>query len=248
MRALQPSLACLLLFIAPASAHAISASDQQSALDTHNNYRSQVAQGLVGAQPAAANMIKMQWDTNLATVAQNYANQCKFAHNANRHADYAALVGGNPVIGENIFTTSAATLSMPSAVALWFNEQVDYTYASNSCGSGMVCGHYTQMVWANSYKLGCGVKTCSSGLPFGNGSGTLLVCNYSPAGNYIGQKPYTSGPAASACPAEFTSAENGLCVASQGNADVPLPVWTLALLGAGLVGAMRHRLGKSGMA
>ena len=43
-------------------------------------------------------------------------------------------------------------------------------------------GHYTQMVWRETTRLGCGQAICN---------GTLIVaCNYSPAGNVLGRKPY----------------------------------------------------------
>jgi len=61
---------------------------------------------------------------------------------------------------------------------------VDYTYSTNSCASGKVCGHYTQVVWKNSTKIGCAGVVCS------NGGGIIYGCNYDPPGNYSGQKPY----------------------------------------------------------
>ena len=30
-------------------------------------------------------------------------------------------------------------------VQSWFNEYTSYSYVSNSCASGAVCGHYTQV-------------------------------------------------------------------------------------------------------
>ena len=42
-----------------------------------------------------------------------------------------------------------------------------------------------QVVWANSYALGCGVHRCTNGLTgtsLGqNGGATIVVCNYGPA-------------------------------------------------------------------
>ncbi|MEM6522020.1 MAG: CAP domain-containing protein, partial [Cyanobacteria bacterium P01_C01_bin.70] len=42
-------------------------------------------------------------------------------------------------------------------VAAWVAEKADYDYASNSCASGKVCGHYTQIVWRETTAVGCGV-------------------------------------------------------------------------------------------
>ena len=71
----------------------------------------------------------------------------------------------------------------PDAVSSWASEAADYDYASNTCAG--VCGHYTQVVWATSTKLGCGVSTCP-GLIYGH----TIVCDYAPGGNISGQRPY----------------------------------------------------------
>ena len=50
----------------------------------------------------------------------------------------------------------------------------------------MVCGHYTQIVWKNTERIGCGKATSRQ-----NGLFTVYwVCQYDPSGNYVGQKPY----------------------------------------------------------
>ncbi|KAG4114361.1 hypothetical protein ERO13_D12G041532v2 [Gossypium hirsutum] len=66
---------------------------------------------------------------------------------------------------------------------MWVNEKANYNYNSNRCAAGKVCGHYTQVVWRNSVHLGCAKVKCNNG-------GTFIVCNYSPRGNIVGQKPY----------------------------------------------------------
>ena len=45
----------------------------------------------------------------------------------------------------------------PAAVTAWVNEEADYHYASNTCDAGQMCGHYTQIVWATTTKLGCAI-------------------------------------------------------------------------------------------
>ena len=53
---------------------------------------------------------------------------------------------------------------------------------SNKCKPGKMCGHYTQIVWKNTKKVGCAMIEC-------NGTSTW-VCQYDPPGNWVGQKPY----------------------------------------------------------
>lgn len=118
----------------------------------------------------------MTWDDDLEAVAQAWANNCEWGHNAGRSDNYPGYVG------ENIYGSSG-TPSGASVTASWASEEADYDYATNTCTD--VCGHYTQIVWANSTKLGCAMTNCP-GLPYPN----FVVCNYAPGGNYNGEKPY----------------------------------------------------------
>ncbi len=135
---------------------------------------------------ATVNVAPLVWDPGVAAVAQAWAESCTdnsspqglVDHNMNRHADY-----GSP-LGENIFG-AGGTATPSRAVESWASEEADYDYDSNSCATGKSCGHYTQIVWANSRLLGCGIADCP-GLRFGS----TIVCNYSPPGNAGNQKPY----------------------------------------------------------
>jgi hypothetical protein len=113
-------------------------------------------------------------------VAQSWANGCRFEHNTTRGQR-----------GENLYASSQIT-SVEAVIASWASEASDYSYATNTCAQGEVCGHYTQLVWRATTSVGCGVKTCQTGSPF-SGAGPewqLWVCNYSPPGNISGQRPY----------------------------------------------------------
>lgn len=99
-------------------------------------------------------------------------------HNVGRSSGYPEYVG------ENIYGTSG-TATGPGAVASWMNEKPNYDYATNKCAAGKVCGHYTQVVWKNTTKLGCALSTCA-GLKYKSS----VVCDYAPGGNFNGEKPY----------------------------------------------------------
>jgi len=126
----------------------------------------------------------LTWDPALAAIAQAWASKCTdndapiglVDHNPNRGVGYQGSVG------ENIFGSSA-TASAQQAVGSWVAELSSYDYAKNTCSR--VCGHYTQVVWKTTTKVGCAVYKCA-GLKYGG----TLVCNYSPAGNVTGQRPY----------------------------------------------------------
>lgn len=104
----------------------------------------------------------------------------------------------------------------------WDDEKTDYTYSTKACSA--VCGHYTQVVWANSEYVGCAAHTCSSftGLSSSFNGGTIVVCNYGPGGNYNKQFPYLTGTPCSACPSGTTCAKN-LCDDGSGNTNVVEP-------------------------
>lgn len=125
----------------------------------------------------------MTWSPTLAATAQAWAEACVdttapaglIDHNANRS-------DGHPYyVGENIYGSGGGATGV-AAVQAWASEKANYDYDTNTCTG--VCGHYTQIVWATSVDLGCGIANCP-GLTYANG----IVCNYGPGGN-SGGKPY----------------------------------------------------------
>ncbi|NUP09102.1 MAG: Fis family transcriptional regulator [Polyangiaceae bacterium] len=124
--------------------------------------------------PAASPIPPLEWSDDLAAVAQAYAEQCVFEHSGGEY-------------GENLYANTGSTTPQ-EVVSGWVSEVADYDYASNECSG--VCGHYTQVVWADSLRLGCGVATCNENSPFGDGPWQNWVCNYDPPGNWVGEKPY----------------------------------------------------------
>jgi hypothetical protein len=78
-------------------------------------------------------------------------------------------------------------------VAAWSGEAADYDHAANSCAEGKQCGHYTQLVWRGTARVGCAHRVCTINWPFGPatpGSWDFWVCDYEPPGNFVGQRPY----------------------------------------------------------
>ncbi|MBF0611799.1 MAG: SCP-like extracellular [Magnetococcales bacterium] len=117
----------------------------------------------------------LTWSPALANQAQQWANRlqgqgCKMEHSR------AAKVG------ENLAWSSGRRLKPTDVVSMWASEAKDFDHTSGRCTPGAVCGHYTQLVWKNTQEVGCGMATC--------GREEIWVCNYSPPGNYTGQKPF----------------------------------------------------------
>ncbi|XP_075632036.1 peptidase inhibitor 16 isoform X2 [Balearica regulorum gibbericeps] len=160
-------------------------------LDEHNKYRSQVS-------PPAMDMLKMSWDTELEAFAQAYAEKCIWDHNKERGRR-----------GENLFAM-APTLDLEFAVEDWNGEEKYYNLTTSTCVPGQMCGHYTQVVWASTHRIGCGAKFCEKIDGIETEGMYLLVCNYYPPGNMKGRKPYKEGPSCSQCP-EGRACVNSLC-------------------------------------
>jgi hypothetical protein len=111
-------------------------------------------------------------------------------HNDSEYGEnLAAFFGG--------FGGSGRIGSPEQVVNNWYNEVECWTYGTiagtEMCNQACVgamssngCGHYTQVVWRDTKRVGCGVATC-------NGGGSpkeYWVCNYDPPGNWVGNVPY----------------------------------------------------------
>ena len=147
-------------------------------------------------------MIRMAWDNELEKIASDFADKCLVAHNPDRHkqAKHYDWVGENIAWGTGLCGDKECG-DVFEGVKRWFSESKNYNFITGQC-SGK-CTLYTQMAWWESNKLGCGAKRC--------GDRTILVCNYAPGGNYVGQKPYRQGKACSDCP-KGSICDNNLCV------------------------------------
>jgi uncharacterized protein YkwD len=146
---------CFILMAVFSVSQAGGLSYQTEVLAVHNNYRA------LHHAPA------LVWDEKLANYAENYARHCEFKHSSSPY-------------GENL-ATGYPTAS--AAVKIWYDESARYSYAHPGYSSST--GHFTQVVWKNTKKLGCGYVACNgkNGTP-----GKFLVCEYSPHGNVLSEK------------------------------------------------------------
>ncbi|XP_076803458.1 GLIPR1-like protein 1 [Clavelina lepadiformis] len=177
--------------------------DKELVVSTHNQFRGMV-------DPKATSMKGMIWDEELAALAVQHSRRCRTEHNDDRRSLKFESVGENIYIQSNLEDVS---LVLSKAITSWDEEKSDYSYYSNRCSPGRVCGHYTQVVWEESYAVGCGVTSCANIQVHANvwPTGQLVVCNYGPAGNFNGIRPYNSGPeSCTNCPVGYRC-ENNLC-------------------------------------
>jgi len=173
----------------------ISQEDAQIIVDEHNRYRKTVS---------SSNMQKINWDPQLAADAQTHANRCYFGHSTNRINT-----------GESIWATPVLSDSVGKLAVKWWYDEVYQC----GCGNGYTqcCAHYSQLVWAETNRIGCGFAICPS-ITNAPGQRYFFVCRYAPAGNrlmynrgqMISQQAYCVGSACAACPGK-TTCDGGLC-------------------------------------
>jgi len=156
----------------------------------HNQVRAEVQ-----TSPALPPLV---WSDEIAQYAQQWADSLAMTSCSSPHhrSSQELQVKG---YGENLaaFASSFGQSTAQQAVDGWAAEKMCWTYGTilgtemcnTTCYAQLHsdgCGHYTQIVWRKSTQLGCGVATCQTG--FGNED--IWICNYAPAGNYVGQAPY----------------------------------------------------------
>ncbi len=150
---------------------------------THNKARAEVG------------VAAMKWSDALQQKAEAWAAELKNTNNCSmKHSGPGENLfwGGasksatsKDANGNWIWQESVQNVSEEMAVNSWVSEKQWFNYADNTCKApaGKACGHYTQVVWKNSTEVGCGKAICDN-------KTQVWVCNYSPAGNIVGQKPY----------------------------------------------------------
>ncbi|XP_058038736.1 cysteine-rich venom protein ophanin-like [Ahaetulla prasina] len=165
---------------------------QREIVDMHNSFRRSVS-------PTASNMLKMDWYDEAATSAEYWASVCAYEHSP----DSSRTLNGI-LCGENIYMSSNPR-AWSEVIQSWYDEYKDFIYGVGANPPGSVIGHYTQIVWYNSYLLGCAASYCPSS-PYNY----FYVCQYCPIGNLRGSTatPYKSGPTCGDCP---SACDNGLC-------------------------------------
>lgn len=130
---------------------------------------------------AALGVEPLRWDPALADAARRWATHLAttggFAHAPEQPRDPQ---------GENLWAGSRGYYSVEAMANGWAREKRYFrpgVFPDNST-TGRVedVGHYTQMVWRDTRQVGCAL---ASGV-----EEDVLVCRYSAAGNYTGERPY----------------------------------------------------------
>jgi len=136
--------------------------DMQACLEAHNHLRAQH-----GAPP-------LEWDETCAQSAQMAAQECMDQEQMHHNN-----IGGGQ--GQNLFMSMKG--GQPNkdggkvAVTAWYSEIKDYDFKKP--GFGSKTGHFTQLVWKGTTKVGmCKVRGDQNGMDT-----VYIAANYAPGGN-----------------------------------------------------------------
>ncbi len=165
----MPAAKQVSLVQAPVGNSAMDAAAIKDCLAAHNNAR------------AKRGLNPLVWDVAIAAKAQIWA-QAMHDQNNMHHS-------GMPGLGENI-AMGVPTCAMATNL-LWLAEEATYVSLGSPAISqnykGPKIGHYTQVMWAKTERLGCGLVLDKNAYGYGVG---WVSCSYDPPGNRWGQKPY----------------------------------------------------------
>ena len=142
----------------------------------------------------------LTWDANLTNNAQLWVNQCRTQKDANGNDFFCHQndCGPGDPFGENLSYYYGSPAQTPADVVEgWYCEINVYDFNNpvfvggglNGCtptgNPNKVDGHFTQVVWKDTKRLGCAKNVC----PLGGNSATLWACEYDPPGNFNVDQP-----------------------------------------------------------
>src|SRR3954451_13646401 len=126
----------------------------------------------------AAGVAPLVWDRSLAAAADAYAQQLAMTSSWG-HSPNSAREGQ----GENLWMGTRGAFSVDQMVRAWASEQRMFRPGAfpqvSRTGNWEDVGHYTQMIWPGSTRVGCAIRSSNRN--------DYLVCRYSPGGNVMGR-------------------------------------------------------------
>lgn len=121
----------------------------------------------------------MVWDDALASDALAWAQNLASSGGSSGTLTHATGTGE----GENLYWQSNSDNPYTNAATAWVEEKSTYNgEAITGTGNFEEYGHYTQIIWKSTTKIGMGIASDGSG-------GYYVVARYTPEGNVIGETP-----------------------------------------------------------
>lgn len=140
---------------------------EHTLLDEHN------------AERIAKDVPALVWDEKLENEAREWAIRL-----ANDGAMYHSTYEARNKAGENLWAGSAGRFSAADMMRTFLDERQYFNTGEfpkvATTGKWQDVGHYTQIIWASTERVGCAIET--------GGAFDFLVCRYWPSGNMVGVK------------------------------------------------------------
>ncbi|VEN58635.1 unnamed protein product [Callosobruchus maculatus] len=189
---------------------------RKAIVDSHNYYRNKVAIGneTRGAFRCISDMLAMSYDPDLEFTAQCQASRCIYDHNApcyitTNFSEVGQNLNGRVFLGEDrdSFHTAAETTKM---IAEWYEYEIaesnEKVFEDFSRMKTMLIGYLYQMLWAETYRIGCG-RSCLEEKYH------MMICNYGPKGLRVAKPLGRIGRPCTKCPEEMSCNKEyeGLC-------------------------------------
>uniref|UniRef100_A0A182PWC8 SCP domain-containing protein n=1 Tax=Anopheles epiroticus TaxID=199890 RepID=A0A182PWC8_9DIPT len=187
---------------------------QELILKLHNGLRSELAGGKMEGFAAAERMAVLEWDDELAKLAEYNARTCQYLHDECRSTERYRNAGQN--IGRKS-RTGNVTIDLERAITdltnKWWQEYVETNQTVmddyRAVGEGVDVGHFAQMASERVTKVGCGATRYYHEAR--KRSYVYYVCNYSHS-NEHGRPVYRKGtPCAKCTEAKCSPTYAGLC-------------------------------------
>lgn len=122
----------------------------------------------------------LSWSGELAIYAQKWADHLASKGCRMEHRPHSGK--WKQKYGENLFAGTSAYYDVDDAVIMWESEKKYYQGEALNASNWYASGHYTQVIWKNTQRVGCARAECNNGT-------MIVVCNYDPPGNVLGQRP-----------------------------------------------------------
>ena len=196
----------------PVLMRGVTAADQEAIVSSHNRIRTAVAAGMYKSRglPAAKFLPQLQWDSELATVAQRAADNCLIGDEGMCNDVPRFKVGVNDAwiweaadkknwteVVENHFFMQQLQDFKQTDLMFVPIDRSDESESESDRHTYSDTTKLSQLLWAGTTEVGCGyivAKTnltiSETGEDFDDSPKHLYICHYGPEGNIPGQYIY----------------------------------------------------------
>jgi len=151
--------------------------------DRNDDLLRDVVLGMHNEERESLGLAPLAWDSALAADAARYARQMAQT-NIFRHSERTSRATPS---GENLWMGSRGLYDYAVMVGSFLDERRYFQRDGklpdlSSTGRWEDVGHYTQLMWRSTHKVGCALAR--------GRSDEFMVCRYSEGGNVIGERPF----------------------------------------------------------